>query len=466
MLNEVTIYLICSFAIGSIPFGWIIARLWGVADIRKEGSTNVGATNVVRTAGVVPGALTFLLDFAKGIVPMIYLPDPVIWYGLAAVLGHCFSPFLSFRGGKGVSTTLGTLVAFNPWLGGASILIYGVTLGVTRVSAIGSLFAMLTAVCGALIFTSSDAAKLAITLMVLVVLSRHRDNWTKLLTPTLAILLAAVSALAWPAHRAQAALMDFRGKEVAVNTRPARIAALIPSLAEAVIDLGAGERLVAAPDYSRLPPTLKNVSKLGAYNSISAEVVYAAHPDLVIASMDGNEASLIAQLEKLGLKVITVNTQSLAEIVRSMEIVAAAIGDPTNARLLGLRKSLAVATRPQKPMHNVFVQIGWEPLVTISHATYIDELVRLAGGSNIFETAPTKYPRPNPEEVIALNPDVIIICRLTDTGDEADRARDFWLQFKKLKAVKSGRVHIMPVDWLTKPGFNLMEGMRELRRIL
>ena len=224
--------LIASFTIGSIPFGWIVSKLWGIPDIRRHGSSNIGATNVARTAGVVPGALTFLLDFAKGLVPMLYFPDAAVWIGLAAVAGHCFSPFLSFRGGKGVSTTLGALVGFHPLLGGAAILVYLVTLAITRVSALGSLYAMLTALCGALIFAESASAKIGITVMVVLVLGRHRDNWNRLLQPG-ALLLALVGTAVSPKAGA-APLADFRGKPVDAARAPRRVVALMPSLAETI----------------------------------------------------------------------------------------------------------------------------------------------------------------------------------------------------------------------------------------
>jgi acyl-phosphate glycerol 3-phosphate acyltransferase len=462
MLSEAGIGFIGAFLIGAIPFGWMIARLWGVGDIRKSGSTNIGATNVVRTAGVVPGALTFLLDFAKGLIPVLYFPEATVWTGALAVAGHCFSPFLKFKGGKGVSTTLGVIFAINPWLGGVSALVYGGVLAVTRVSALGSLFAMLTALGGTLIFAKTGGERLAVAAMVIVVLARHRSNWEKLLASTLVML-----ALLAPLTLSASPLVDFRGKPVDAKVRPARIVALMPSLAEAVAELGAVDRLIGAPEYSRLPGSA-HAKSLGPYNRISAEAVYALHPDLVLASMDGNEASLVRQLEELGARVVTVNTQSLKDIVQSMELVAAAVGKAGDARVRKLKETLLskAEARASKSPRRVFVQIGWEPLVTVSGATFIDELVRRAGGVTIFADAPMKYPRPNPEEVIAKNPDVIVICRLTDAGTEARQAQEFWGRFGKVTAVKTGQVHVIPGDWLTKPGFELLRGMEELEKIL
>ena len=462
------VYLICSFAAGAVPFGWIIAKIWGVSDLRKVGSSNIGATNVVRTAGVIPGALTFLLDFAKGVVPMVYFPQSTIWYGLAAVLGHCYSPFLSFKGGKGVSTTLGAVIAFNPIIGATSIAVYGITLGVLRVSAMGSLFAMLTSLSGTLIFSTGNEPKLAVTIMVLIVLVRHRDNWSQLLKPAATLVFLLLATQNPPLAQASEPLLDFRDKPVPTAAKaPKRIVALMPSIGEAVIELGEGTHLVGVPDYTRLPPALKSVANLGPYNRISVEGVYSLHPDVVLASMDGNEAALVEKLEQLKVRVVTINTQSIEQIARAMEIVAAAVGHPGDKKVQEFRKML-ITGKPRKPSSpkTVFVQIGWDPLVTVSHNTFIDELVRRAGGHNIFETELIKYPRPSPEEVIARNPDVIVICKLTDEGDEISRATDFWTRFTNLKAVKSGQIKLVPVDWLTKPGFGLIKGVRELERIL
>lgn len=189
MLLDSRIVLILTFLIGAIPFGWIFAKLWGVKDLRKVGSTNVGATNVVRSVGKMPGALTFLFDFLKGLLPMLLFEcshnnlceSANITVGLVAVFGHCFSPFLSFKGGKGVSTTLGVAFALNPWLGAASLLAYLLGLLMLRVSALGSLYAMLTFFSLTLVFRDDITEKMVVLGIVFLVLVRHRSNWTQLL---------------------------------------------------------------------------------------------------------------------------------------------------------------------------------------------------------------------------------------------------------------------------------------------
>jgi ABC-type Fe3+-hydroxamate transport system substrate-binding protein len=301
--------------------------------------------------------------------------------------------------------------------------------------------------------------------MVTIVLGRHHENWAKLLRGTTALILIA-GALPWsqqPAVAAETVVKDFRGHEVATSAKPKRIVALMPSIAEMLVELGAGGALVGAPDYARLPaPLEKKVIKLGPYNRVSAEAVYALHPDLVIASMDGNDATAVIQMEKLGLKTLSLNTQSLDDIMRSAELMAIALGQPHHPRVGELRKTLTQGTgRPTG--HRVFVQVGWDPIVTVAQKTFIDELITRAGGENVFHDAAMKYPKPNPEEVISRNPDTIVICQLTEDGEEARRAKEYWMRFKRLAAVQQGRVQVFPVDHLTKPGFELIRGYNDLR---
>ena len=130
-LNETLIAIpVAAYLLGSIPFGFLLSRLFGTVDIRKEGSGNIGATNVARVAGPVAGALTLLLDVGKG-AGAVWLAvrlanASALWMmiaGFCALLGHCFPIWLGFRGGKGVATAAGVFLVLCPLaLLGAAIL--------------------------------------------------------------------------------------------------------------------------------------------------------------------------------------------------------------------------------------------------------------------------------------------------------------------------------------------------------
>lgn len=142
------IFAFLSFISGSIPFGYWIALRFGKMDIRKFGSKNIGATNVGRSIGWKFGFPVLVLDVAKGIFPVypsgIYVPEGEVPFQLAcgvlAVLGHMFSPFLGFKGGKGVATTLGVFLVLTPIACFGAILVFLVTIKYFKFVSIGSIF--------------------------------------------------------------------------------------------------------------------------------------------------------------------------------------------------------------------------------------------------------------------------------------------------------------------------------------
>jgi glycerol-3-phosphate acyltransferase PlsY len=131
------------FALGSIPFGLILTRAAGLGDVRKIGSGSIGATNVLRTGNKGLAAATVLLDAAKGAVPVLVAAH--VWPGtagiaaVAAVAGHCFTPWLAFKGGKGFATAAGVLAALAWPAMLACAAIWAITLFVSRISSVSSL---------------------------------------------------------------------------------------------------------------------------------------------------------------------------------------------------------------------------------------------------------------------------------------------------------------------------------------
>src|SRR6266536_1811314 len=130
---------LAAYILGSIPFGLILAKLFGRTDVRKGGSGNIGATNVARVAGPVAGILTLILDVAKGSAAVLLAArlskDSATWMmiaALAALVGHCFPVWLKFKGGKGVATGLGDFLAIAPWAALAALAVFIVVVWRTR----------------------------------------------------------------------------------------------------------------------------------------------------------------------------------------------------------------------------------------------------------------------------------------------------------------------------------------------
>jgi acyl phosphate:glycerol-3-phosphate acyltransferase len=184
-----------AYASGSLPWGLWVGRMARGVDIRTVGSGNLGATNVYRTLGPALGILTLLLDVAKGALPVWLLPHTALgvafpggpdWcrvaVGLAAVAGHVWTFLAGFRGGKGVATTVGVLLALAPLAFGVFVLAFVVVVAVTRYISLGStLGAVAFAI--ALAYGAHGLADPRVILgvaLALLVIARHRENFRRL----------------------------------------------------------------------------------------------------------------------------------------------------------------------------------------------------------------------------------------------------------------------------------------------
>lgn len=175
------------YLIGSFPTGVVFTRKKYGIDVREMGSGNIGATNVTRNFGWYAGALVFAIDFLKGLVPVFYVrryfanPWAPAVVGLALVIGHCFSAFLRLRGGKGVATSLGVLLAVAPWAAVLAAVVYVVLLATVKISAVGSLGGM-AALLAYLAIVPPPFPTLVLALGIsVIVLVRHRTNIQRLL---------------------------------------------------------------------------------------------------------------------------------------------------------------------------------------------------------------------------------------------------------------------------------------------
>lgn len=178
--------LIGGYLLGSIPFGLVLTRLAGLGDVRKIGSGNIGATNVLRTGNKALAAATLLLDGGKGAAAVLIAkswgPDMALVAAFGAVVGHLFPVWLAFKGGKGVATTLGVLLALSPLLGAASCLLWLIVAAVFRYSSLAALAAVAAAPVVAW-YLLRDLQMVQLTgALALLVWLRHHENIRRLLT--------------------------------------------------------------------------------------------------------------------------------------------------------------------------------------------------------------------------------------------------------------------------------------------
>lgn len=187
-LLDFLIILSC-YLIGGFPTGVALTKRKYGLDVREMGSGNIGATNVTRVFGWYAGFLVFVIDLIKGYGPLWLLskfysgvtPWLLTSVGLALVMGHCFSPYLKLKGGKGVATSLGCLAFFIPEGALLGIGVYAVALAITRISAVGSLTGIIAMWVYVAVISVPKEVSVFVILVSLIVISRHHQNIRRLI---------------------------------------------------------------------------------------------------------------------------------------------------------------------------------------------------------------------------------------------------------------------------------------------
>ena len=186
--------VLAAYLVGSLSFAVIVSRAMGLSDPRSYGSGNPGATNVLRSGNKGAAVLTLLLDALKGYLPVLLAvvfgprvglhEGTVAMVGLAAFIGHLWPVFFRFAGGKGVATAAGVLLAFNPWLGAATLLTWVIVAVFFRYSSLAALVAAAFAPFYQLLIWDGGPLAAAIVVMSLLLIWRHSPNIQKLIAGT------------------------------------------------------------------------------------------------------------------------------------------------------------------------------------------------------------------------------------------------------------------------------------------
>ncbi len=190
MIGKVVLAAVESYLLGSIPFGYLLYKLRAGGDVRSIGSGNIGATNVLRGAGVAAGAATLILDGSKGFMAVtlagLLTGNSPEWTSLAAVLaiaGHVFPVFLKFRGGKGVATGFGAFLALSPSAVLSVAILFVVVAAASRYISLASIVAVAAFPLVLLAWGGASPYSLAAAVIcTIVIISRHRSNIQRLLS--------------------------------------------------------------------------------------------------------------------------------------------------------------------------------------------------------------------------------------------------------------------------------------------
>jgi len=257
---------------------------------------------------------------------------------------------------------------------------------------------------------------------------------------------------------------DDEGNQVTLDKPAQRIVSLAPANTEIVFAIGAGDKLVAGTTYDDYPAQAKSLPKIGDFNAPNIEKTASYRPDLVLAA-GGIQDKLRSKLESLGMKVYVVDPKTYDGTIQTIENIGKLAGAEAGAGQVGDKMTAAqqtvqaaVADLPKK---TTFLEIYSKPLMTAGKATYIDDMIGIAGGDNIGAQAGAGFPNFSTEVLVKDDPQVYIADSgsMSKPGDINQRAG-----FSALTAVKDGHVYVIDDDTIARPGPRLALGLLALAR--
>jgi iron complex transport system substrate-binding protein len=247
---------------------------------------------------------------------------------------------------------------------------------------------------------------------------------------------------------------------------PARVVSLAPSLTEILWALGAGERVVGVCAQCDYPPAVAALPRVGGYLAPSVEAVIAARPDLVVVVPSPGNREAVRALERVGVRVLVVHDRTLADLRAAVRTIAGALGLGTAGERLVTEIDRGLAAVHARvaglPPRRVLLVVGHSPLVVAGAGTLQDELVTIAGGTNVAADVGQAWPQISPEVVVARAPEVIVDAAM---GTEAG-GRELFAALTTVPAVRDHRVVRIAGDALFRAGPRVVEAARALARAI
>ncbi|MCA1615328.1 MAG: ABC transporter substrate-binding protein [Acidobacteria bacterium] len=290
------------------------------------------------------------------------------------------------------------------------------------------------------------------------------------------VLVALLSALPAAACGERVYVETGEGaKGAATAARPRRIISLSPSTTEVLHGVGAFDRVVAVTEYDEYPPEVSRLPKVGGWSNTNLEQIATLKPDLVVLT-ESQSPFIKDKLESLGLRILVVNSYTVADALASITQIGAATGqdaeaqkllDETRARLEAVRARTKDLRRPRVLCIVDRVPGTLRGLYTATEGSFIDELIEIAGGDSIAPPAATGFGQINKEAVATLDPDIIIdMVQGAKDGRLAEDAALVWRELSQLKAVREGRVHTLRDASVIHPSQFVADAARKFAELI
>jgi len=259
---------------------------------------------------------------------------------------------------------------------------------------------------------------------------------------------------------------DAVNRQVSISHPPQRIVSLVPSVTEILFDLGLEQRIVATTDFCTYPEAALQLPKVGDYADPSLESILIHKPDLVIAAADMNRPALIRRLEIMGIPVYVVHPQTVAATLTSIENIGAITGaEKQSTRLVNSIKIRIEKIQEQIAEFEPKTTLGCvmlQPITVAGPETFIADIISIAGGRNVVQKGPSRYPTWNTEALLSVNPEAIIVS----TYPGQPMPKYFFDKWPQLQAVRSQQIIEINADWLHRPGPRMILGIETLAKAL
>ncbi len=280
------------------------------------------------------------------------------------------------------------------------------------------------------------------------------------------LLASAVGRPVFAADPFPLALKDDRGVTVRLPVSPRRVVSLAPSLTEIVFLLGRGGSLVGVTRFCNVPAAASALPKIGGVIDPDIERIVALSPDLVLCTTDGNPRDKVRALEEMGIPCFAVAPQDLDAVFTAIErlgiLLGAADRGRAEAEALRLRARLARPPSGDAEKPAVLFVVSTEPIIAAGEGTFMDELVRLAGGRNVAARFSGRYPRLSVEGLVAARPDVIFVAGMSGV----ERFPPEVTRWKEVPAFRDGAVITLDGDLVTRPGPRLVSALERVSAAL
>ena len=261
----------------------------------------------------------------------------------------------------------------------------------------------------------------------------------------------------------QIVVRDDAGRSVELARPATRIVSLMPTVTDLVIALGHADRLIARTAYD-VDPGVAHLPSIGGGLTPSVEWLASQKPDLVVSWPDNASRSLVGKIEAVGIPVYAARTEVVADALRTIRhlgilLAATASADSLARSIAAALDSTRAAVAGKRPVRAAYV-LALQPPTVAGPATFIDELMRIAGGQNVFGDLTRPWPEVNLEEIIRRDPDVIVLAR--ESASDPQLLLETLPGWRELRAVRAGHVHRVSPDYFNRSGPYMPRAAREL----